>query len=68
MNLRFVALAAGLPASYLGGLPARCSRCIEKMRYSMMRIEKNGIKKVKCAVKNETKVGAHNYKVLYFTY
>jgi hypothetical protein len=28
----------------------------------------NGIKKVKCAVKNETKVGAHNYKVLYFTY
>jgi hypothetical protein len=24
--------------------------------------------KVKCAVKNETKLGAHNYKVLYFTY
>jgi hypothetical protein len=34
----------------------------------MMRIEKTGSKKVKCAVKNETKLGAHNYKVLYFTY
>jgi hypothetical protein len=46
MNLRFVALAAGLPASYIGGLPARCSRCIEKMRDAMMRIDKTGSKRL----------------------